>query len=127
MTARGATTVYAPNTFEDGKDRFQHIDLGRFLDQLVAASPDEGIRNQATLTRRALDTAVIKAWAHPSRRSTWGSHGLAIYFPLDQATYEEDLYEKGGYRKDNTVFPVEFVQRRRWADFLHSYLAATAD
>lgn len=125
--ARAASAVYAPDTFLDGKDRFQHVDLGRFLDQLVVAGPGDDIRNEALQARDALRAAVISAWAHPSRREPWGSHGLAIYFPVDQPTYEEDLYEKGGYRKDNTLFPVEFVQRHRWVDFLHAYLATTVE
>ena len=53
------------------------------------------------------------------------SYGLAIYFPSNMLAYTSDPRAEHGYEKTNALFPVEFVQRRKWADFLHAYLART--
>ncbi len=115
--ARKACENYAPGY------GLNSIDLGRFLDQ-VAAAPgvDAALAKRATLARAALDAAVIDSYASAQRQGRFGSAGLAIYFPATQLAYDNDP-DRDGYALGNTNYPVEFVDRQKWAKFLHTYLA----
>jgi hypothetical protein len=46
---------------------------------------------------------------------------LTIYFPATKQDFLQDT-DHVGYLKSNTVYPVAFVQKEKWADFLASYL-----
>jgi len=113
--ARKATSTYAP-----GK-QFYHVDIVEFLDQLIAHNPDQGIKSAAVAASRSVKDSVFANYAGSDRQGTYGSAGLAIYFPATNTDHVNDPYAEGGYEKDNTYYPVEFVQDFHWADFLHSY------
>jgi len=121
VQARTKCSVYAPNPFGDGKDYFQHIDLGYFCDQLRGLDPE--VKDAASKVRSKVKECVLANYASKQRMGSFGSTGLAIYFPKSGAIYKKDPYQENGYEKDNQRFPVEFVQRFHWADFLHEYFA----
>lgn len=52
VTARARCAVYAPNAFGDQKDYFQHIDLGRFCEQIAASSQTDDVRRMAADVRQ---------------------------------------------------------------------------
>jgi hypothetical protein len=53
----------------------------------------------------------------------FGSHGLAIYFPVDGQNYCRDGSSECAYEHFNTCEPLEFVNDTAWPDFLHRYFA----
>ena len=69
----------------------------------------------------ALSSSIVANYAGQERMGAYGSTGVAIYFPATQRDHLSDPYSEGGYEKDNTYFPVQFVQNEKWADFLHAY------
>jgi hypothetical protein len=119
--ARGACAIYAPNTDCKGRPCYQNIDLGRFCSELARRSSHPAILEAANRVVQLLQAAVLANYAGLERGGQWGSTGLAIYFPPDRTTYEQDGVRKEGYDKSNTAYPVEFVQRHHWADFLHAF------
>ncbi len=116
--ARDACENYAPGY------GLNSIDLGRFLDEVKAAP---GV--QATLARRAstakaaLKDMVIDNYASTLRQGSFGSQGLAIYFPRSRLEFENDP-DHDAYSAGNTNYPVEFVDKQKWSKFLHAYIAA---
>jgi hypothetical protein len=123
IEARGNCHAFAPNTLGDGRDYFQHIDLGLFCDEIRSRVDDIVAGDLAAQTRGLLNTVVLANWAGPARQNGYGSSGLAIYFPETNYLYTTDPYEKGGYKKDNTYKIVDFVRDNAWADFIHRFLA----
>ena len=123
VNARARCSVYAPNTFGNHRDYFQHVDLGHFCDQLHGLDNNRALQDAAVRVRSRLDKCVLANYASKLRMGRFGSTGLAIYFPQSGAIYKNDPYQENGYEKDNDKFPVEFVQRFHWADFLHQYFA----
>jgi hypothetical protein len=124
LKARLAINEYAPGA--DPSDPaailFHHVDLGLLARTLSNTVSHEGVREAAASVEKVLSTVVVANYAGSERRGRFGSTGLAIYFPRDAAEYARDRYEQGGYRKDNTTFPVAFVRDHKWADFLHRYM-----
>jgi Clostripain family len=98
------------------------IDLVRFLDQVVAApGVDATLAKRATAAADAARAAVIANYASAQRQGKFGSNGLAVYFPDSQLAFDNDP-DHDGYVAGNTLYPVEFVDKQRWAAFLHAYL-----
>ena len=64
---------------------------------------------------------VIGNWASAQRQGKFGSEGVAIYFPKTQVDFDNDA-DGSAYQPGNTVYPVEFVDKQKWASFLHGYL-----
>lgn len=127
-SAREACSVYAPDALGDERDYFLHVDLARFCDELAARSRDQEIRNKAAAVSAIIRSAVVRNYAGKGRRETFGSHGLAIYFPPNGLTYKNDWLKEDGYENSRTrpgggkpEFPVEFVENHYWSDFLHVY------
>lgn len=115
--ARGACENYAPGY------GLNSIDLGRFLDQVATArGVDAALATKATAARSALKNLVIDNYASISRQGAFGSEGLAIYFPKNQLEFDNDA-DHDAYKSGNTVYPVEFVDKEKWSDFLQKYLA----
>lgn len=112
--ARGECAVYAPGYGMHG------IDLARFCDRLAAATQSNDLRDAAQAVAAEARAAVIKNYAGPGRRDKFGSHGLAIYFPETRSLFNTDG-DHQGYLQGNTHFPVEFVQRHDWDEFLQAY------
>jgi hypothetical protein len=113
-TARAACESYAPGY------GIHSIDLGRYMEQIVKSGLPPEVRDRAADVRAAIERAVIASYASKSRRGDWGSNGIAIYYPASGAAYAGDP-DGDGYRADNQEFPVEFVQRESWAEFLRAY------
>lgn len=117
IDARNQCDTYAP---EYGP--FYHIDITRFCQQLIRATTDAAIKAAADRVIMTVNSQVTANYQGRERLSNFGSNGLCIYFPPNKKSYDDDLIAEHGYEKDNTKFPVEFVQKYRWADFIHAYL-----
>ncbi len=115
VSARDATSTYAPGY------QFYHVDVREFMEQLKGRTSAAPVLNAIGAAESALDSAVIANYAGTERQGPYGSFGLAIYFPATNANHVNDPFAEGGYEKDNTYYPVEFVQNYHWADFLHAY------
>lgn len=113
--ARRAVSRYAPQY------DFHHIDLGKFLAELVTRTKDDNLQKAAKRTQEIIKKGVVANYAGAERRQSYGSTGLAIYFPSSLKEYTADQYAEEGYEKDNAHFPVAFVQDNGWTDFLHQY------
>jgi hypothetical protein len=120
ISARKACQEYAQPI-----ERYQsyHIDLVCFTEALTQHTAHGGVLAAANRIKAIMLPTVLGNWAGNPRRDGFGSHGLSIYFPASRSYYQADPYERGGYRKSNTFYPVEFVMRETWADFLHAYFA----
>jgi hypothetical protein len=127
--ARDECSVYAPNALDDNRDYFLHIDLARFAERLLVHTRDSEIKNQTAAVLRLIKTSVLSNYAGQARQGTFGSAGLAIYFPPSGESYKKDWLAEGGYENSRTrppgeapvIFPVEFVEDHYWSDFLHVY------
>jgi len=126
--ARDECSVYAPNALRDGHDYFLHIDLARFCERLIVHIKDQELKKQAKFVRDLIEASILRNYAGADRQGSFGSNGLAIYFPPDGTTYCKDWLKEGGYENSRTKpgqpappFPVEFVETHYWADFLHVY------
>jgi hypothetical protein len=115
IEARSATSTYAPGY------SFHHIDLAHFLKQLKRGTSDPEVMKQIDAVLDNIALAVKANYAGSERQGSYGSNGIAIYFPHSLRAYTTDPYNEGGYEKDNKVYPVEFVQKELWSDFLHAY------
>ncbi len=115
IEARSSTMTYAP-----GYD-FYHVDLGEFVRQLANKTSDQNVLSNIKTIQNVLSAGVVANYAGQDRLGAYGSTGLAIYFPATERDHLNDPYSEGGYEKDNTYFPVQFVQNEKWADFLHAY------
>jgi Clostripain family len=115
IEARSATPAYAPGY------QFHHVDLQHFMEQVAKGATDTALQQKARDVIAMIQAAIIDHYAGPERQGPYGSNGLAVYFPATQSEYAADPYAEGGYEKDNTFFPVEFVQNQKWTDFLHEY------
>jgi hypothetical protein len=115
---REECNVFAP----ESENPFHHIDIVQFCLQITKYSTNRNLKEQASVLIDAITRQAIKYnYAGESRRGNFGSYGLAIYFPKTGTEYSSDKYEQGGYKKENNYYPVEFVQNKQWADFLHAY------
>jgi len=124
--ARQQCAMYAPNPYDEAppKDYFFHIDIIQFCDRINENTQDSELKTKATTVKNAVAEIVFKNYAGTQRKGNFGSNGLAIYFPASNAQYKSDVFEQGGYKKGNKLYPVEFVEKQKWADFLHSYFKA---
>jgi hypothetical protein len=112
--ARAACANYAPGY------GLHSIDLGRYMEQVSQSGLDATLRKRADDVISRLRAAVIANYASATRKGKFGSNGLAIYFPHAGFAYAADR-DAEGYAPNNQRFPVEFVQKEKWADFLHGY------
>jgi hypothetical protein len=115
-TARAACSEYAPGYGLHG------IDLKRFAGQLALHVANDDIEQAAQKVVDGVDVCVIENYAGADRMGSFGSSGLAVYFPSRRSLFNTDP-DSEGYEESNGVYPVEFVQRHRWDNFLHAYLA----
>jgi hypothetical protein len=114
--ARAACKNYAP-----GRGVYS-IDLGRYMEQIAEAPLPDEVREHAKAVRQCIGSLMIDNYASSRRQGGWGSNGLGIYYPATRAEYTRD-HDGDGYKLDNKKFPLEFVQKERWAQFLHRYWA----
>lgn len=122
--ARLNCKVYAPKPFPpDPRDYFQHVDLGQFCDEIVKQPELSEVHGLAGAVKTSLGEAVLASYAGAKRQTGFGSNGLAIYFPANKGLYDTDPYEEDGYKKNNVKYPIEFVQKHQWCEFLHGYFS----
>lgn len=114
IQARQSCLSYAP------RYGMHNIDLARFCDELASRTGDAQLKARAQAVRAAVNAAVLRNYAGIYRGDQFGSNGLAIYFPKTKSLYTTDP-DRAGYLESNTSFPVEFVQKHRWDNFLHTY------
>jgi hypothetical protein len=127
-TARRNCAVYAAKGCDFGaRDCVFHVDLKRFTDELARLTTSEEIRDLATRVGTVLQKGIIDNYAGPERRAAHGSSGLAIYFPAQPNDFLHDHLQQKAYLKANRDFPVEFVSKATWADFLHVYHLGTRE
>lgn len=124
--ARGDCRVYAPDPFDDGKDYFFHIDIGRFAERVEARCQNANLRQRAAAVRAALSAALLANYAGADRQGDFGSQGLAIYFPATGSDFQNDVVAENGYDPQNNNFPVAFVREQRWVKFLQKYYQEVA-
>lgn len=118
IAARAACETYAPGYGLHG------IDLSHFAMQ-AATIVGGAVAPAAIAVQAAVKKAVIENYAGEDRRGAFGSNGIGIYFPQRRSYFQADP-DRDGYTKTNSHYPVEFVQTRRWSDFLvNQYLPAT--
>jgi hypothetical protein len=115
IEARAAISTYAPGY------AFYHVDLAQFLKELASRTKDPDIQSHARTVTSLISASVIANYAGLERLGTYGSNGIAVYFPRSKSEYVGDPFSEGGYEKDNHYYPVEFVEREKWADLLHEY------
>ena len=114
--ARRACDTYAPGY------GLHSIDLGRFLDQVTRAPDvDPALAQRAGEARDAVAAMVIENYASTQRQGRFGSNGVAIYFPESKLAFDNDP-DRDGYLPGNRHYPVEFVDRLRWAKFVQAYV-----
>lgn len=121
LDARTESHEFAPNHRGDGKNYFHHVDLHRFASRVVVDLNDPNVRSSAEVVEQRVNDAVIANYAGSLRQGDYGASGLAIYFPLRAADYANDGFEEDGYKKNNSFWPVAFVQDATWGDFLNAY------
>src|SRR5262249_50248326 len=86
IEARAATQTYAPGF------SFHHVDLTEFLNQLTSRVTDQQIKDQAQLITRLISIGVVANYAGAERQHSYGSRGLAIYFPASEQEYVRDPF-----------------------------------
>lgn len=121
VAARKACNVYGRSVCVVDGDCFYHVDLVRFCEELMRRSADSGVRSAATTVVDAVRSSTILNVAGSATKELKGSNGLAIYFPPSGNAYCEDDTNECGYEPDNDFFPLDFVAKERWQNFLHDY------
>lgn len=96
------------------------IDLGHFMEEVEKGATSPQLKLRAADVRARLKELIIENYSSAKRQGAFGSTGLGIYYPNSSAAYDMDP-DRDGYDAANTVFPVEFVQKERWAQFLREY------
>jgi len=112
--ARMNSYVFAP------KRGYCGIDLHRFCSQLAEAEVNTRLRARAGEVMAIVDSLVIRNYAGKARQGAFGSRGLAIYFPANNAAYQADKY-KYAYTDENEFQAVQFVREHLWDNFLRAY------
>ncbi len=113
--ARSSVKEYAP------RYSFYHIDLIKFTEAVIDTVDNPALLTAAGEVKQKAGNAVVENYAGHNRQGSYGSNGLAIYYPKSRSVYLRDRYAQKGYNKDNYYYPVAFVQEHLWADFLHRY------
>ena len=102
------------------------IDLQCFLRGIIEAKIDTNLTARANDATRAIKMSVFANYASTDRSiPSYGSNGLAIYFPASNVDFLADR-DHGGYIPNAPVmYPVDFVNTPRpgWAAFIQSYVA----
>jgi len=112
-----------------------NIDLQRFCTQLASRTQNPELTTRLQTVNADLASSVLTNYHGADRGGTFGSFGLAIYFPRTGALYKTDpIASGGGYekippnatpeQKGKVKWPVAFVQETAWPDFLHNYFKA---
>ena len=98
-------------------------DLRAFASNVNTNATSASLRLAATALGDAVAQCVI---AERHGQGCAGSFGLAIYFPPDQASYDNDP-EHSHYTQGNAYMPVDFVQQHFWDEWLPVFYRNTAN
>jgi hypothetical protein len=112
--ARGACKNYAPGY------GLNSIDFGHYIEEVEKNASSPALRRCAADSRARLKELIVENYASAKRQGAFGSTGLGIYYPNSGSAYEKDP-DREGYDAANNLFPVEFVQKEHWAQFLREY------
>ena len=112
-TARLNSRQYHP----PGYPVFWGVDLGDFADKVYNTVTTADIKAAALDLNNAINDFVIKE-RHSSDMT--GTHGIAIYFPPDKDTFNNDP-QHTGYEESNTYMPVDFVLFETWDNWLKDF------
>ncbi len=96
------------------------IDLGHYMEQIEKNVASQALKQRAADVRARVAELIIENYASAMRQGGFGSTGVAIYYPKSGAAYDRDP-DRSGYDAANELFPVEFVQKEQWAQFLREY------
>jgi hypothetical protein len=99
---------------------YHGIDLYHFCAQFVAEAVRPQLKTTAHEVMKLIESMVIRNYAGTARQGQFGSSGLAIYFPADNAAYQADKF-KEAYTDENELQVVQFVRDHIWDNFLHAY------
>jgi len=116
---RSSCATYAPPTSDN---QVYGIDLGYLCSVLIAKNSDSSVKESAGKCLTELKKVVLANYAGAQRQGNYGSTGLAIYFPASKKDFLSDPYREG-YSRNNTNFPIEFVQQNDWAMFINKFVA----
>jgi hypothetical protein len=100
------------------------VDIDRFCSQLATRTSDAELKLHSEAVQQALKSAVIANYAGSSRQGRFGSMGLAFYFPENGLVYDEDP-DGPAYKDGYSPYPLEFVDKFTWDNFLHAYFDKT--
>ncbi|WP_169314612.1 clostripain-related cysteine peptidase [Thiothrix nivea] len=103
-----------------GEADVHSIDLSKFCENLQNTTSFLIIKKKAKLVCKLIDLLIIDNYASKYLQGDFGSKGIAIYFPETHALFLQDKYSTG-YLNGNPEYPVEFVDKFKWDDFLQSY------
>lgn len=95
------------------------VDLWDFADEVHSQVISPTIKTAAQDLKTAVDNFVISE-QHSANMN--GSHGIAIYFPPNQAAFNNDP-DHTGYEQSNTFMPVDFVLYSQWDNWLQDFYA----
>lgn len=101
--------------------RINSIDLSLFLYQLTKTTGDTQLKETSNKIRSIINLMVVSNFFsgdHSFKENipSFGSFGLAIYFPSDKLLSDE------AYTDANTYYPIQFVRDYSWDNFLNKYL-----
>lgn len=95
------------------------VDLWDFADEVQTRVISPTLQTAAQDLKTAVGNFVISEY-HSSNMT--GSHGIAIYFPPNQTSFNNDP-DHTGYDESNTFMPVDFVLYSQWDNWLQDFYA----
>lgn len=114
LKARGQCSRYG------SRYGFHGVDLVRFCERIRESSADPLIQNAAGVAGKALARAVRADYAGRPRQGSFGSKGIAVYFPLNRFAWSKDP-DGPAYVEGCPVYPLEFVEEHGWDNFLQAF------
>jgi hypothetical protein len=113
--------------------RFHGVDLAQFLAIYQKTTQKDTIRREAAQLVANLRQLTTDGFvSSPSGEQYSSSYaGVSVYFPGSPLDFncdpDRDGYDVKKVRDGAVSFPPEFVQKEKWADFLHDYLLLAGD
>jgi hypothetical protein len=95
------------------------VDIYDFANRVQGSVSTEEIKNAASAIKTALNNCIVNE-LHSTDMD--GSHGLSIYFPNSQTSYQNDP-DFPGYEQTNTDNPVDYVKQHKWNTWLLDYFS----
>lgn len=92
-------------------------DLWDFADKAYNYCTSSSIKYAASELKTSIDNLVIEEFHSPDMA---GSHGVAIYFPPNLSSFNNDP-QHTGYEQSNTFMTVDFVKVHQFDEWLQDY------